>query len=380
MERVDANLINEVNKLGKGGWNECFHCGTCTATCALTDEGLIFPRLSYNYLQMGLKDSLASSVEPWLCYYCGNCSEKCPRDANPAETMMILRRYLTSVYDWTGLSRKFYTSHWWELIAVLLIGLSMVLLLGVFNPNGIVTELNSEGGVKINEMFPVHWVHIGDWIMAAAIGGLLISNVIRMWYLVIYKDKTVRVPVSAYFTSFKAVSEAAVYFATQKRFSKCDDKKYWAAHWVLMSGYVSLFTMIVLFLPWFQTERIHAWYHPQRLLGYYATFALFYGLFFFLIGRISKQREIFKHSHLTDWFFVVMLFLTTLSGILLHIFRINGMPYAAYYSYIIHMAVLVPMLVIEVPFSKWAHLAYRPLAKYFSELKKSAPRQMTTHG
>ena len=380
MERVDASLIDEVRKLGKGDWNQCFHCGTCTATCALTDEGLIFPRQSYNYLQMGLKDSLASSVEPWLCYYCGNCSEECPRDANPAETMMILRRYLTSVYDWTGLSKKFYTSHWWEFIAVLVIGLSMVLLLGVFNPKGIVTELNGDGGVKINEMFPVHWVHIGDWVMAAAIGGLLISNVLRMWYLVIYKDKTVTVPFTAYFTSFKAIYESVAYFATQKRFNKCDGKQYWAAHWFLMSGYVSLFTMIVLFLPWFQTERIYAWYHPQRLLGYYATFALFYGLFFFLIGRIKKEREIFKHSHLTDWFFVIMLFLTTLSGIMLHIFRINGMPSAVYYSYIFHIAVLVPMLVIEVPFSKWSHLAYRPLAKYFSELKKSAPRQMITHG
>ena len=380
MERVDASLIDEVRKLGKGDWNQCFHCGTCTATCALTDEGLIFPRQSYNYLQMGLKDSLASSVEPWLCYYCGNCSEECPRDANPAETMMILRRYLTSVYDWTGLSKKFYTSHWWEFIAVLVIGLSMVLLLGVFNPKGIVTELNGDGGVKINEMFPVHWVHIGDWVMAAAIGGLLISNVLRMWYLVIYKDKTVTVPFTAYFTSFKAIYESVAYFATQKRFNKCDGKEYWAAHWFLMSGYVSLFTMIVLFLPWFQTERIHVWYHPQRLLGYYATFALFYGLFFFLIGRIKKEREIFKHSHLTDWFFVIMLFLTTLSGIMLHVFRINGMPSAVYYSYIFHIAVLVPMLVIEVPFSKWSHLAYRPLAKYFSELKKSAPRQMITHG
>jgi quinone-modifying oxidoreductase subunit QmoC len=39
--------------------------------------------------------------------------------------------------------------------------------------------------------------------------------------------------------------------------------------------------------------------------------------------------------------------------------------------YIIHMAVLVPMLAVEVPFSKWSHLAYRPFAVYFSELRKS---------
>jgi hypothetical protein len=30
----------------------------------------------------------------------------------------------------------------------------------------------------------------------------------------------------------------------------------------------------------------------------------------------------------------------------------------------------VPMLGLEVPFSKWAHMAYRPLAMYFSVLRE----------
>jgi hypothetical protein len=64
-----------------------------------------------------------------------------------------------------------------------------------------------------------------------------------------------------------------------------------------------------------------------------------------------------------------MLALTTLTGIILHIFRLAGMVEATYYTYIIHLAVLVPMIVIEVPFSKWSHLAYRPFAIYFSKLK-----------
>jgi hypothetical protein len=74
----------------------------------------------------------------------------------------------------------------------------------------------------------------------------------------------------------------------------------------------------------------------------------------------------------TDWTFLVLLFLTTFSGILLHYFRISGNAGAWYYTYLIHLMVLVPMLVIEVPFSKWSHLAYRPFAVYFSNLKKRA--------
>jgi hypothetical protein len=49
-----------------------------------------------------------------------------------------------------------------------------------------------------------------------------------------------------------------------------------------------------------------------------------------------------------------------------------GMPTTANVVYVIHMMGVVPMLVLEVPFSKWSHLAYRPLAIYFSALQQAA--------
>ena len=36
------------------------------------------------------------------------------------------------------------------------------------------------------------------------------------------------------------------------------------------------------------------------------------------------------------------------------------------------LSMLVPMLVLEVPFGKWSHLAYRPLAIYFQAVKEKA--------
>jgi nitrate reductase gamma subunit len=143
-------------------------------------------------------------------------------------------------------------------------------------------------------------------------------------------------------------------------------------HWLLMSGYTLMFAMIVGFLVWFQTDNIYAWYHPQRLLGYYATIGLMAGLTFFFWGRLKKSAQIFSETHSSDWIFIILLLLTTVSGILVHFFRVGGMPATTYYTYIIHLAVLVPMICIEVPFSKWSHLAYRPFAVYFSEMKKTA--------
>jgi quinone-modifying oxidoreductase, subunit QmoC len=366
-ERVNAGLSRDLEKFGKGKWNECFHCGNCTATCPLAEQGFLFPRKGYLALQMGLTDSLSGSIEPWLCYFCGDCSDQCPRDAHPSEIMMVLRRYLTSIYDWTGLSKKFYTSHWWELAAILLIGTVVTLLFGIINPHGIVYALTDQGGVRLNAMFPVEWVHLGDWVMAAGISFFLVSNIARMWYFSVYKDKSNPVSLSTYILEGKNL---ALHFATQLRFNKCESKTYWASHWFLMTAYTTMFTMIVLFLPWFQTDKIYLWYHPQRLLGYYATIGLFTGLVYFFTGRIRKSHRVFKFAHVSDWLFIIMLFLTTLTGILLHFFRIYGMPAATYYMYIIHMAILVPMLVVEVPFSKWSHLAYRPFAVYFARVKK----------
>ena len=78
-------------------------------------DPFVFPRKPMRYLQMGLEEKLEGQLDPWLCYYCGECSDQCPRDAEPGETMMSLRRWLTSRYDFTGISRLFYRSWRWEL-------------------------------------------------------------------------------------------------------------------------------------------------------------------------------------------------------------------------------------------------------------------------
>jgi len=370
--RVNPELRNELIQYGIGDWNACYHCGTCTAICPLSEEGFLFPRKKIRLMQMGLENQLESSVEPWLCYYCGDCSKTCPRDANPGELMMSLRRFLTSRYDWTGLSKKFYTSETWELGFILFFAILVVIAFLVilpafgfrFDPG-----LTSEGGVKVNSFAPIRIVETFDWIMAVIVANLLISNILRMYYKIIWKSGKEKVSLWVHIREFWRL---IFNFAVQPKFSKCDDKNYWVSHWFLMSGYTIMFIVIVVYLPWFQTEKIHPFYDPQRLLGYYATFGLLFGLFVAIIGRIRGKSIKFQFSHVSDWLFLVMLTSTVITGILIHIFRINGLPMATYISYIAHMAVLVPMILIEVPFSKWSHLAYRPFAVYFTQLKKYA--------
>ena len=381
MSKINPSFAKELQKYGAFDFSACFNCGTCTATCALTDEDNAFPRKMVRASVLGLEDKIQMSVDPWLCYYCGECSTNCPRQADPGELMMSLRRYLTSIYDWTGLARKFYTSKIWEIGAIIFFAL-IILVLFIFFHGPMTTELTSQGGVKLNTFAPWKTIEIGDWLMAAALSFFLLSNVFNMYLKIVRSNKNLKIPFKLYFIELKNL---LLHGITQKRFNECEDdsssaikpeksKTYWFVHLLLMSSYALFFIIIVVFLGWFQTDIIYDWWHPQRLLGYYSTFGLTVGTVYFMIQRVKKNNIKSSKSHYTDWTFVILLFLTTITGIIVHLFRINGFPIATYYTYVLHIMILFPMLMIEVPFSKWSHLAYRPFAIYFNNIVKSAEK------
>ncbi len=243
---------------------------------------------------------------------------------------------------------------------------AFVLILFLLFHGPLTKELTSEGGVMLNVFAPAEIIHIADLMMAFTLSFFLISNIFNMYLKII--GRNAKIPLYIYAKEFYLL---IFHFISQWKFKKCDSRNYWIFHWMLMAGYVILFILIVGFLPWFQTEKIYPWWHPQRILGYYATLALVMGVLYFAYGRYKKHKEHHKYSHYTDWTFLVLLFLTALTGISVHIFRINGLPILTYCSYVLHLMVLFPMIMIEVPFSKWSHLAYRPFAIYFANLKKS---------
>jgi quinone-modifying oxidoreductase subunit QmoC len=365
-DRIHPELLLELKKYGAENIEACFNCGNCTAICPLTNDGNPFPRNMIRLTQVGLKDRLLASNDPWLCYYCGDCSATCPRGADPGESMMALRRWLTAKYDWTGLASKFYTSKVWEIGSILLVGV-LVVLIFIFFHGPIVTTR-----VELNTFAPVPLVHLLDWIMAGGLLFFLLTNLYRMHSFVMRKNLKVKAPLSVY------LGEAwrlVYHFFTQERFSKCDDKRPWINHMLLVSGYVLMLILIVFFLPWFQTDNLYPLYHPQRWLGYYATIVILYGAGEALLGRIRREHQMHRFSHLSDWIFPILLILGATTGILVHLFRYLGLPLPTYYIYVVHLALMVPMLILEVPFGKWSHLAYRPFAIYLQIVKEKALEQ-----
>lgn len=358
---VDEKLYEEVAKFGARDMEICMQCGTCSASCPLSSETNPFPRKIYRYLQLGLRDKLLKSPVPWLCYYCGECNQDCPREAEPAETMMATRRWLTTQYDWTGLARRFYLSEAWEIGALSVLALGIIVLFSLFH-GPVITER-----VSVNSFAPVKWVELGDLALAAILSAFLLSNAFRMYRLIMSDTK---VPLSLYIKEAKAF---ILHFATQRRWRECgEDRSRWLKHFILVTGYMTMMTMVIVFIRWFQVDD-RSW-HFTSIFGYYATAVLLVITVEIFLSRRKKQEAIHRYSELSDWLFLILLSFTALTGIIMHIVRLAGWPLGTYVMYVIHLAIAVPMLVVEVPFGKWSHLFYRPLALFLTTVRDKATK------
>lgn len=365
----DSALIRDVIAFG-GDFKICQHCATCTATCELSTDGHPIPRRQMLLAQWGLKEELMADPGPWLCFYCGECSKVCTRKANPGETMMALRRYLTAAYDWTGLSMLMYRSALWEVGILALVAMLVVAMFTVpanFGFGLLSQHPEAYSTVMLDRFAPKEIVHLGDTIMAALLSFFLLTNAARMFVAL---TRRAGLPVSLY---LKRLPYLAVQGVTQKRWRDCKDAQAlanWRRHLLLVTGYATMFTLVVPFLPWFQIED-HS-FHWTSILGYYATAVLLIATVSMIGDRIRKSTEMHRFSHLSDWLFPILLFLTALSGILANVFRLMDLAMATYMTYMIHLAIAVPMLVVEVPFGKWAHLLYRPLALWVTAVQTEA--------
>jgi ferredoxin len=357
----DLHVARELAELGAGTAKRCSQCATCSVVCDLSGSG-DFPRKKMLWTQWGLAERLRSSLDPWLCYYCGKCSTRCPRGAEPGEVLMSLRRWLTTRYDFTGLSRLFYRSWKAELAALLVVALATA---AGFLAYGFARgDLQTYDGPTA--FLPSAVVHRFDWAMAGVLVLLLGVNVARMWWFTVGSQEP-RVPLGLYLRKLHVLP---LHFVTQKRFAACDTRGPWLLHLVLMASYLTLLTLIMFFLHSMQAGPEIRW--SVHLFGYAASIGLLVTVIIAIRGRLAKVEQHQRHSHESDWLFLILLLLVTLTGVTQHVLHRGGQPMAANILYVIHLAFVVPMLVLEVPFGKWSHMVYRPLAAYFAALRGEA--------
>lgn len=347
MAKINPKFGKELSKYGAINFNACYNCGNCTAVCSLSTEDDSFPREMVRLSTLGLEDEIKASLKPWQCYYCGECSTHCPKEANPGELMMSLRRYLTAKYDWTGLSGLLYKSLPISITAFILTFVAVMAF--VFSVD-----------FQLDKM--LHFGHLFEMIAIGAVGVIiLLPNVARMWYYTILKPKT-NVPFVKY---IKSIGELFIHMFTQKRALGCDDNQLrWFEHFILVIGYLSLLFTTV-FMNWFASPHLFV-----IIFGYVVSAIVFTVTVVFVSSRIKRKKEISKHSQPSDLFFVIWLFLMGLTAFMVRFFLDLNILETNKWLYIFHLTVLVQWALIIVPFGKWTHFLYRSFAMYFAKLKE----------
>jgi ferredoxin len=360
--RVNPKLIDQLERYGADDVKNCYHCGNCSAVCPHTDETYIFPRRSMRLLQMGLERKLEASLLPWLCYYCGQCSEQCPRDAEPGETMMSLRRWLISRYDVTGLARRFYESRLFELGATILVALVTAF--------GLLLYGFSHGNIGIYDgpgaFLPVRAIHLFDYVLLATVLAFLGVNVLRMWWLVMVKSREISVPFWLY---LKRIYLLPVHFVTQMRYAQCGERWSWLIHLGIVFGYVTMLVLIVFYLESFQAGPSIHW--GVHVFGYLASIGLLGATAYLVYSRAGKRRTQHRYTQFSDWTFLLLLLAVAATGVLQHLSHRLGSPMTANIVYVVHLSAVVAWF-SRYPFTKWAHIVYRPLAMYFGEIRREA--------
>jgi nitrate reductase gamma subunit len=135
-----------------------------------------------------------------------------------------------------------------------------------------------------------------------------------------------------------------------------------------MLSYVTMLVLVMFFLEYMWSGPSIDW--RVHVFGYLASAGLIAATLWAIIGRLKRMEARHQHSHESDWIFLILLLIVALTGVLQHVLHRGGADIAANVAYVVHLMAVVPMLGLEVPFSKWSHMAYRPLAMYFSALRR----------
>lgn len=372
--RADPRFLAELHRYGAVNIEACFNCGNCTAVCPLSSGSESFPRRMIRYAQIGMREKVLSSKELWMCYYCGECTATCPRQADPGEFMAAARRYAIAKYDRLGLAKLLYTSATFNVL--LLIGLAAALSLFLYSFHGPMPT----DSLRLFEFIPSEVVHSLGVTAGIIVIVIALSGIVTMAFHV-GKDPIFRGGKRLDWPG--ALRETIREMLGQQRYRKdCEahapEQRWYVQKWFIHAsmvwGFLGLFlaTALDYLLELLGVKPTGTWvplWYPVRLLGTVAGILMMYGTSAAILRRLHKVDEASTHSTPSDWAFLVLLWLGGVTGFALEASLYLPQPYAWGYWLLLAHLVVVGELLILWPFTKFAHVIYRPVALYAHVLK-----------
>ncbi len=346
----DIEFIEFLKKDSGSDLSICMQCGSCTAVCDLSPEEDPFPRKEMIWASWGLRDRLMGDEDVWLCHNCGDCSTTCPRDVRPADVMASVRNY-----SYRYFARPRFLGRWLQSpkYLPLLILLPALIIAGIISLAG--TLKIPVGPVDYSHFFPHGWLN-GSFSVLVILLVAAISGSIRKFYTGMRdagcgkRGKTQKL--------IKRLWQIIL----QKDFKSCTTNRYrYIGHYMVFGGFVMLL-VVTLFaiLATIFFEYPMPFFHPVKIAGNLAGLSLAAGIILLAVNRF-KNPSGSKAGQYTDWFFLVNLFLLAISGGIVELARFMDWSPLAYYLYFVHL-VLVWLVVLYLPYTKFAHVIFRTLA------------------
>ncbi len=369
----DLEFKRQILGLGAHDLNACYQCGTCSVACPISTTDNPFPRKEMVWVQWGLRDRALSNASIWLCHECATCTAYCPRDAKPAELMASLRDYSIGHYAFP----KFMGEALKEpKLLPLLFAVPALLFGAILGWLGHLTALPA-GEVVFSKFMPIVYIE-GVFITALTLSGIgALFGGIRYWRAMSQNartndDRSPRRLVATLVTilkhrTFKECSEEPV--GTRKTLKEHLHRTHLLAFYAFL-GLVVTTTSVGIGIYAFGYLTPWPLWHPVKILGNVSGLALVSALVVFGYRRIADRERAGKSTY-SDWLFLDILLLTTLTGFLSQFLRLADVPWLAYPTYFIHL-VFVFFLLVYIPYSKFAHLVYRTVAMLHSASSRAA--------
>lgn len=387
---VEPSLLKELERYGATNTSACFDCGTCSATCPLSEGDDAFPRRMIRYARLGKADHLVAAKELWLCHHCGECSETCPRQANPAELMAASRRFAIARFDPTGLARRMTLSGPVTALVMIVLGLlfSAVLLYG--------SEGTPDGTFSTAAMLdfvPFEVLHDLGLVIIAGMCLLSLTTLVNMlWSLarqpvpggVVPPVKPGLFPLGA---ALRAALQTVMEVLDHRRYRTCSQDgpepplllRRWVVHLCIMGGFLGLGLATGLdFMLKDPDLHVPPW-SPIRLLGIVSGLIFTWGTSIAIVQRLRHARLVspstaeeryYAHTRGPDWVFLWVLWLVAITGFVLTVaIYVPVVSPALHYVFLLHVVLAMELLVL-LPVTKFAHAFYRPAALWFLHFRR----------
>ena len=92
-KKVNSDFKQMIkDKPGGENLSLCYSCGSCTATCPVSEQLETFnPRLIIKKCLLGFEEEILSVEDIWQCVQCRRCVSACPQKVRFADIVKVLR-------------------------------------------------------------------------------------------------------------------------------------------------------------------------------------------------------------------------------------------------------------------------------------------------